>query len=90
MNNIKRLQNWRTKTGHEVDFIIGRGETALEVKGVKRVDNRDVKGLKAFMADYHPKKAIVVSNESQARLESGIYFLPWREFLEQLWEGKVI
>jgi len=84
------INYWRTKTGQEVDFILGRGETAVEVKGVKRVDSRDFKGLKAFMTDYHPKEAIVVSNESQARLESGIYFLPWREFLEQLWEGKII
>jgi predicted AAA+ superfamily ATPase len=40
---------WRTKSGMEVDFILGKGEIAIEVKGFSRVDNRDLKSLSAFI-----------------------------------------
>jgi len=36
---------WRTKSGLEVDFVLGDGETAVEVKGTSRVDGADLKGL---------------------------------------------
>ncbi len=81
---------WRTKSGLEVDFILAKGEVAIEVKGASRVDYLDVKGLVTFQDEYKPKKAIVVTNERAARIEKGIHFVPWREFLGQLWGGKVI
>ena len=31
---------WRTKSGLEVDFVLGRAEVAIEVKGSSRVDPR--------------------------------------------------
>ncbi len=31
---------WRTKSGMEVDFVLGAGEIAVEVKGSSRVDDR--------------------------------------------------
>ena len=81
---------WRTKSGLEVDFILAKGEIAIEVKGATRVDYLDIKGLTTFQEEYKPKKAIVVTNERSARIEKGIHFVPWREFLGQLWSGKVI
>ena len=36
---------WRTKTGHEVDFILGNAEVAIEVKGTDRVDNKDIRSI---------------------------------------------
>lgn len=81
---------WRTKSGLEVDFILAKGEVAIEVKGASRVDHLDVKGIVAFQDEYKPKKAIVVTNERAARIEKGIHFLPWREFLGQLWSGRII
>ncbi len=81
---------WRTKSGLEVDFILAKGEVAIEVKGASRVDYLDVKGLVTFQDEYKPKKAIVVTNERAARIEKEIHFVPWREFLGQLWGGKVI
>jgi len=81
---------WRTKSGLEVDFILAKGEIAIEVKGASRVDYLDVKGLATFNDEYKPKKAIVVTNERAARVEKGIHFVPWREFLGDLWIGKVI
>ena len=85
-----RINYWRTKSGLEVDFILGKGEVAIEVKGSSRVGFTDIKGLRAFNEEYKPKKAIVVTNERASRVERGIRFLPWREFLSMLWRGDII
>ena len=38
---------WRTKAGLEVDFVLGRGEVAIEVKGSSRVDPTAFRSLRA-------------------------------------------
>jgi predicted AAA+ superfamily ATPase len=81
---------WRTKSGLEVDFILGHGEVAIEVKGTNRVDNTDLRPLKTFFQEYRPAKALVVCNEGAARLHGDIRILPWRDFLKMLWNGEVI
>jgi predicted AAA+ superfamily ATPase len=81
---------WRAKSGLEVDFVLGQGEVAIEVKGASRIDNPDLRSLKAFVEEYHPKKAFVVCNERMPRFHEGIHVLPWREFLTMLWDGSVI
>ena len=81
---------WRTKTGLECDFVLGRqGTTAIEVKG--RVREGDLKGLRAFQDEHRPRRAIVVCNEDAPRRTSdGIDILPWQWFLERLWADKII
>jgi len=81
---------WRTKSGLEVDFILGEGEIAIEVKGTSRVDSRDLRGLSAFADEFSPKQAIVVCSEKQERVLGPIRIMPWRVFLKKLWEGSVI
>lgn len=81
---------WRTKSGLEVDFILGDGETAIEIKGSKKIDKTDLRPLLAFIEEYSPKKAIVVSNEKIERLCGKIQILPWEKFLSDLWRGKII
>lgn len=81
---------WRTKSGLEVDFILGHGEVAIEVKGTKRLDNRDLRPLKTFIREYRPAKVFVVCNERAARLHEDIRIIPWRDFLKMLWNGEVI
>ena len=81
---------WRTKSGMEVDFILGKGEIAIEVKGSSRVDNRDLKSLSAFIEEFSPRKAFVVCNEKAKRVHGQITVIPWRMFLDDLWRGKVI
>ncbi len=78
---------WRTKSGLEVDFILGGGEVALEVKGSGNVDSKDMKPLKAFIEDNDPGKAIIACNEARERVVDGIRVMPWREFLTALWSG---
>ncbi|NOQ47048.1 MAG: DUF4143 domain-containing protein, partial [Desulfobulbaceae bacterium] len=81
---------WRTKTGLEVDFILGNGEVAIEVKGSGRVDNRNLRALRAFNEEYSPRKSLIVANEMQERIIDNIHILPWAVFLERLWQGKII
>lgn len=81
---------WRTKTGLEVDFVLGQGEIAVEVKGTGRVDKNDLNGINAFIQAHAPKKSIVVCNEKEKRICGGVTISPWEDFLEELWAGKVI
>lgn len=84
------IRFWRTKSGLEVDFILGDAEVALEVKGASRGDPRDLTPLKAFIEEHHPRKALVVCNERAERVVGAIQILPWRAFLSRLWERKII
>jgi predicted AAA+ superfamily ATPase len=84
------LNFWRTKSGLEVDFVLGRGEVAVEVKGSSRIDSSDLKPIRAFLNEYRPAKALVVCNEQRSRVHEGVHILPWREFLKMLWNNAVI
>jgi predicted AAA+ superfamily ATPase len=81
---------WRTKSGLEVDFILGKGEVAVEVKGTSRVDTTDLRPLKTFIQEYRPARAFVVCNERASRAHEDIRIVPWRNFLKMLWSGEVI
>lgn len=81
---------WRTKSGLEVDFILGGGEVAIEVKGTDRLDNRELRPLKAFIQEFSPNKALVVCNEREERVIDQIRIIPWRQFLSELWAGLII
>jgi predicted AAA+ superfamily ATPase len=87
------LNYWRSKSGLEVDFILNRGNVAIETKISSNVDLSELKGLAAFCEDYQPRHALVVCQAPRKRLmttigKTNIEVLPWREFLENLWSGK--
>ena len=86
------IRFWRTKSGLECDFVLGReGAVAIEVKGTDNVQSRELKGLTAYMDEHRPRLAVVVCNEPMPRrTAAGIYLLPWREFLERLWDGRIV
>ena len=81
---------WRTKSGMEVDFVLGDGEVAIEVKGTSRVDAKSLRSLRTFVEEYAPRKAFVVCNEPKARVVGPIRIVPWKVFLQSLWSGEVI
>lgn len=81
---------WRTKSGAEVDFVLGQGEVAIEVKGTSRVDDRDLRSLALFRELHRPRAAVVVCNEAEERVVGGVRILPWRRFFEDLWNGRII
>jgi len=84
------IQFWRTKSGLEVDFVLGAGEVAIEVRGTSRVDPRDLRPLLAFAERYRPAKALVVCNEPEERVHGPVRILPWARFLEALWSERIV
>ena len=81
---------WRTKSGLEVDFVLGNGEVAIEVKGTSQVESKALRAMRAFIDEYTPHKAIVVCNEPAERVVGPIRIVPWKAFLQSLWAGAVI
>ena len=63
---------------------------AIEIKSSDNVNERHLKGLKAFMEEYEVKQAIVVCTEPLPRLLNNILILPWQEFLKRLWNGEIM
>lgn len=89
--NDFRLSFWRTTEGREVDFVLGSGEVAIEVKGSVNVGGKELRGLRAFLTEHTPQKSIVVCQEKRPRVTSdGIHILPWSHFLDQLWGGNIV
>ena len=86
------LRFWRTKSGLECDFVLGRdGEVAIEVKGSMRLHPSDLRSIRAYVDEHSPRQAMVVCNERDARrTNDGIRILPWERFLERLWSDAIV
>jgi uncharacterized protein len=84
------LTFWRSKSNFEVDFVIG-DHTAIEVKATANATDTMLKGLRAFSEDVTLKRKFLVYLGSERRKTSdGITILPFNEFLELLWSGKLV
>lgn len=67
------------------------GQTAIEVKGAHRLSKADFKGINLFTAEHRPKNRIIVCQEPAPRkLANDILVLPWKDFLERLWDGEIL
>lgn len=84
------ISYWRTASQIEVDFILGDNEVAVEVKSTANASARHLSGLKSFAEEYKTKQLILVCNEPMARLVDNIHILPWKVFLQKLWDGEII
>ncbi len=82
------LNYWRSTSGYEVDFILA-DEIAIEVKGSEKISYQDLKNLKALQEEKKLKHYFLVCLEKTARTVSGIQVMPWKQFLELLWEGSL-
>ncbi len=80
------LSFWRTRSGLEVDFIAyGPGLfLAVEVKRATKVTRNDLKGLKAFQADYPEAQCLLLSFCSEPLLIDGIRCEPLEGWLRRL------
>ena len=83
----ERLSYWRSTSGFEVDFIIG-DHTAVEVKAKENLSPNDFKSLRMLAEEEKLKRYICVSMEPRRRKIGNIVILPYREFLEALWNGE--
>ena len=80
---------WRTGSGFEVDLILG-DSTAIEFKSTQQVSDKHLKGMRALKEEKITKNHIVVSRDAHIRkTEDGIEILPWKIFLERLWENSL-
>ena len=83
------LTYWRSKNGHEVDFLLGN-KTAIEVKASKKISKNDFKGLKYLKEESVFENFILVSQDPVSSRTDNILTLPWEKFLSDLWKDKFI
>lgn len=93
-NKNFNINYWRTKSGVEVDFILGNGQIAIEAKISSPIQKRDLSGLIAFSQEHQPQKAIMVCLEPHPRTIKAnnceIQVLPIQHFLKDLWDHKIL
>ena len=83
------LTYWRSKNGHEVDFLLGN-KTAIEVKASKKISRNDFKGLKYLKEEGVFENLILVSQDPVSTRTDNLLTLPWEKFLFDLWSDKFI
>jgi uncharacterized protein len=84
------LSYWQTQQGgNEVDFIIGNS-VAVEVKTTNNVSKKHLKGLKYLTEEKICEKYYLISHDKINRQEGEIKMIYWKEFLQNLWDGRVI
>lgn len=87
-HNSNSLSYWRTYSGLEVDAVIGE-KCAIEIKSVEEVQNKHLKGLKAFRDDHPDYRFIITSFDRINRTTDGIEVIYIYDFLRQLWSGEL-
>ena len=74
--------------------LLGDAKVAIEVKISDRLRGNSLNGLTAFIEEYKPIRAILVNNSDSHRIVEinnyEVEVMPWRVFLEQLWNKKII
>ena len=81
---------WRSTSQFEVDLILG-DIMAIEIKSTTLVQDKHLKGLRAFKEEGLVKTCLVVSLDEKVRqTKDNIHILPWREFLTKLWKGDLV
>ncbi len=89
-----KLYYWRSTSKFEVDFLIQTKKNefiAIAVKATKKIDNHDLKGIRAIEDDLTLSRKIIVCLEASARkTEDGFEILPLAWFCKQLWAGKIV
>jgi hypothetical protein len=75
----------------EVDFIINDAEYAIEAKGVKRVTNEHLKGVRLFKADFPKTKKIMLVTlvGITYKTDDNVWVYSLLDFLKMLWSHKL-
>lgn len=92
LNDLRhKIYFWRTQDGrHEVDFILGEADIAIECKISRVIEKRDLKGLLSFgeetkaqlnVVSLEPKKRLMTIDNQQ------VHIWPIQDFLETVWAG---
>ena len=83
------LEFWRTKHHQEVDFIVG-DQTAIEVKATQKINEDDLKGLKALQEEKQIKNYYLISHDPIFSNRHNIRCLHWSRFIKELWNDKIL
>lgn len=85
-NEPNQLFYWHTRYGVEVDFIIyGKNNfCAIEIKNNAIAREQDLRGLKAFCADYPEAKPLLLYRGKDTLKMSGVDCIPVDQFLASL------
>ena len=70
-----------------MEFIIG-DHTAVEVKAKENVSPQDLKSLRVLAEEKKLKRYLCVCLEPRTRKTQEIVILPFKKFLEALWNGE--
>ena len=81
------LSYWRSRSGFEVDFLIG-DHTAIEVKAKENVSAQELKSLRALAEENAFKRYLCVCLEPRVRRLGLVTVMPVDEFLHALWGGE--
>lgn len=77
------LQYWRTKSGFEVDLVIGQA-AAVEFKATDQGGPEHLRGLRALADEGKIARYMLVSNDPISRTVGGIEYMHWRQYLDAL------
>ena len=84
-----KLTHWHTYTGLEVDVIIDH-HLAIEIKSAEDIQNRHLKGLRAFREEHDGFRLIAVSLDPMTRkTEDDIEIIFVRVFFRMFWNGEL-
>jgi len=77
---------WRTATGLEVDFVVYSDSkfTAIEVKRKRNVSSRDLRGMRAFAADYPEARCVTLYGGDHRRVIDGTSIVPLKTALSDM------
>lgn len=81
-----QLFYWRTRGGHEVDFVLygERGLHAFEIKRGGRLRSEDYAGIRAFAADYPSARCTIAYAGTKRFTEDDIEVVPVGDLLAEL------
>jgi len=85
------ISYWRLASGIEVDFIIDDFSIAIEAKSTQKIKSDHLKGLRRLKENIDPNTMrLLICLEPFRRItDDGILILPYHEFINDLWQGKI-
>lgn len=83
------ISYWRTASQLEVDLILG-SDIAVEIKSTDQATDKHLKGLRAFKEEHRSKCYLVSRDPSARKTSDDILILPWKDFLNKLWNNDII
>ena len=90
MRKNTKMYFWRSTSRFEVDLIL-ENRWAVEVKGTTSIQDKHLKGIRALKEEGNIQNFAVVScDRYERRTQDNISIFPWKLFLENLWNGKII